>query len=101
MQPSTLGLRNGSLRYSSRNCGMEYAGILVRKRTAKARRRDIEPPPSLFLFEAHAGYVRVAIHQESPGFIFVLSGVIHPDARTSSNRPRIEFPVFDPNCGAE
>src|ERR1700704_1399284 len=98
MQPSTAGFRNGSPRYICRNSGIAKAGAQERKKTAIANNRVIGPPhPTNYdLFEQHAGYVRVAIHIKAPGLVFVFPGIIDPDAWAAANRPRIQFPIFDP-----
>src|SRR5262249_25971187 len=100
-QPSTAGLRNGSLRYNCRNCGIAKAGTPGRKKRASTNSRVIGPPPSKYLFEPHSRNVRVPIHIEAPGLIFVFPGVIDSDARTGADRARIEVPIFDPNRGSE
>src|SRR5215470_17508177 len=54
LQPSTAGLRNGSLRYICRNSGIANAGALHNKKSAIPQIRIIGPPPTRFYTVEHS-----------------------------------------------
>src|SRR5437016_5873861 len=66
---------------------------------AKHRRRD--ESWDLHIAEPHSGYVRVAFYIKAPGLIFVLPSVINANAGAGADSARVEFPIFDPDRGAQ
>src|SRR5439155_451625 len=92
----------GSTGIADRRSAACVAGTAVRagaRPVAKHRRRD--ESWDLHITEPHSGYVRVAFYIKAPGLIFVLPSVINANAGAGADSARIEFPIFNPDRGAQ